>query len=163
MSNAFKTKFGEKGCGKKEMRKWCQRPGLKGKDGKPIYYTEQSHKRECDVNLIVAKYDKQGIISHVNKMEARFGDVTGADFRAAQDLFIRAQDSFDSLPSEIRNRFQNDAGQFLEFMEDDKNRDEAIKLGLIRGDSEPEKDGLGEHHKADDYEKDKDQDAAQAS
>lgn len=160
MSNAFLTKFGTKGHKKSDMRKWCQRPGKKGKDGKPIYFTEQHHKKECDVNLIIKKYDTQGVLSHVNTMEARFGDVTGADFRKAQDLFIQAKNSFESLPSEIKKRFQNDAGQFLEFMEDENNREEAIKLGLIRGDTPEDKDGLGEHVKPDDYDKEKEEEAA---
>ena len=36
------------------MRDYCKRPGRQGKDGKPIYYTEQSHKSQCDVNKIIA-------------------------------------------------------------------------------------------------------------
>lgn len=134
------------------MRKWCQRPGNLDADGKPIYFTQQAHKDVCDINKIIKKYDKTGIITHVQKIEARYGDVTGIDFFNAQQLYLNAQNMFNELPAEIRKRFRNNAGEFLEFMEQDSNREEAIKLGLIRNDWEESSDGLGEHvKKADDY------------
>jgi phage internal scaffolding protein len=137
-----------------KMRKWCQRPGKKGEDGKPLYFTQQNHKQECDINFIINKYDRTGVISHVQKMEARYGNVSGVDFRKAQDLFINAQRMFDSLPADIKKRFNQSAGDFLEFMDDPKNRDEAIELGLIDSDWKEETDGLGEHVKsADEYKK----------
>lgn len=135
------------------MREHCQRPGTRDEDGKIVYFTEQHHKKECDVNLIIKKFDKTGLITHVQKLEARYGDVTGLDFRKAQDLVINAQSMFDDLPADIRKRFRNDAGEFLEFMENADNRDEAIKLGLIDTEFTEETDGLGEHvKKPDDYE-----------
>lgn len=138
---------------KVDMRKWCQRPGRRDKNGKPVYFTQQNHKRECDVNYIIAKYDKTGIISRVQQIEARYGDVTGADFRKAQDLVLNAQNMFDQLPADIKKRFDQNAGKLLEFMENEENRGEAIKLGLIKASTPEEKDGIGEHVKPDDYEK----------
>ena len=137
---------------KVNMRKWCQRPGARDKKtGKILYFTEQSHKAMCDVNNIVAKYDKTGIITHVQKIEARFGDVTGLEFRRAQDIYVNAQAMFDNLPANIKKRFNQNAGELLAFMENEENREEAIELGLIKRETPPEKDGLGEHVKADDY------------
>ena len=139
---------------KVDMRKWCQRPGKRDEEGNILYFTEQAHKKECDVNHIIAKYDRTGLLSHVQQIEARYGDVTGVDFRTAQDLYLNAQKMFGSLPADIKKRFNQSAGDFLEFMENPNNRDEAIKLGLIRGDYSEETDGLGEHVKhPDDYEK----------
>lgn len=138
--------------GKVDMRVWCQRPGKRDIDGNPMYFTEQHHKKECDVNHIIMKYDKSGLITHVQTIEARYGDVTGVDFRKAQDLYLNAQAMFEALPAEIRKRFKNDAGEYLEFMDDESNRDEAIKLGLIREEFAEDSDGIGEHVKsADDY------------
>lgn len=130
-----------------EMREFCKRPGRQHEDGSPLYFTEQHHKRECDVNEIIAKYDKTGLITHVKNFEAKFGDMTGIDFKTAHDLVISAQNSFDALPSEIRNRFQNSPEHLLRFMEDPNNRDEAIKLGLILESTPEHLDGLGEHVK----------------
>ena len=132
---------------KVNMRLWCQRPGKQLDDGKPLYFTEQAHKDECDVNLIVAKYDKTGIMSHISRFEAKFGDFTGMDFQNMQNQIRGATEMFNQLPAEIRKRFDNSPGMLLEFMEDPNNRDEAIELGLIHGDTDPTKDGLGEHVK----------------
>jgi phage internal scaffolding protein len=127
------------------MREWCLRPGKYMEDGRPMYKTEQSHKDQCDVNNIMKKYDKQGIITHVSKFEAEFGDLTGADFKKAMDLIAGSKSQFEGLPSEIRNRFKNNPGNLLEFMENPDNRAEAIELGLISGRWTEDTDGLGEH------------------
>ena len=151
MSNAYAEQLAK--SKKVNMRKWCQRPGSKDENGNTVYFTQQSHKDECDVNKIIAKYDKTGLISHVQKIEARYGDVTGVDFRKAQDLYLNAQAMFDSMPAEIKKRFNQSAGEFLEFMDNPDNRDEAIELGLIEHDVTPETDGLGEHVKKEDDQK----------
>jgi phage internal scaffolding protein len=128
-----------------EMRQWCQRPGNMDELGNPIYLTEQAHKDACDVNKIIRKYDTQGLISHISKFEAKFGDLTGLDFKAANDLIAAAKSTFENLPSEIRNRFKNSPEELLTFMENPENRDEAIKLGLIKSTWTEATDGLGEH------------------
>lgn len=137
----------------KDMRKWCQRPGRKDAEGNNVYLTQQNHKRECDVNYIVQKYDRTGLITHVQQMEARYGDVSGADFRTAQDLYLNATQMFDNLPAEIKKYFSQSPAEFLEFMEDPDNREKAIELGLISKDTDADMDGLGEHITADDYKK----------
>jgi phage internal scaffolding protein len=130
-----------------EMRKHSQRPGKKDEHGNPLYFTEQAHKRETDVNEIVKKYDKTGLITHIANFEAKFGDMTGMEFQKAQEMVANAKSQFEMLPSEIRNRFANDPMNLLKFMEKKENRDEAIKLGLIHPDTPENKDGLGEHVK----------------
>lgn len=131
------------------MRQACQRPGDLDEEGNLIYITEQSHKDNCDVNKIIKKYSKTGLINHVSQFEASYGDALSMDFKQANDFVIGAQKKFDELPSNIRKRFKNSAYELLEFMEHPENRPEAIKLGLIRGDWTSETDGLGEHIKDD--------------
>ena len=128
-----------------KMRTLCQRPGKTDKNGNIVYFTEQSHKSQCDVNKIIAKYDKHGLLQHVSRFEAQFGDVSGIDFKEAQDLVAKAKSSFNDLPSEIRNRFKNSPQELLAFMDDPNNRDEAIKLGIIDPRWTIDSDGLGEH------------------
>lgn len=151
MSNAYAKKLEKDG--EVDMREWCQRPGNRDEDGNILYFTEQAHKDVTDINKIIEKYDKHGLLSHVQTMEARYGDVTGVDFRNAQDLYIKAQNSFEALPANIKKRFNQSAADFLDFMDDPNNRDEAIELGLIRGDSPEDKDGLGEHVTEADFKK----------
>jgi len=128
-----------------DMRAWCSRPGTIDENGELVYVTEQSHAKECDVNLIIRKYDKTGLIDHITKFEARFGDLRGLDFKEAMDLVTNASSMFEQLPSNIRAKFDNTPEKLLEFMEKPENRAEAIELGLISGASDPGSDGLGEH------------------
>lgn len=130
-----------------EMRAFCQRPGLVGDDGRPQYRTEQVHKDICDVNNIIRQYDKRGLITHVSKIEAKYGDLSGLDFKHMQDTICNAKKMFEELPSKIRNRFKNDPKELIEFMDDPENREEAIQLGIINAGWSPETDGLGEHVK----------------
>lgn len=138
------------------LKEWCKCPGKMDGDGKPLYFTEQHHKDQCDVNKIVRKYDSTGLIQHVQQLEARYGDVTGINFQAAQNLVAGAKTSFEKLPAHIRSRFNNSVREFLTFFENPANRDEAIKLGLIHKDTPESADGLGEHQK-EPYEKPKEE------
>lgn len=150
------------------MRQQCQRPGKKDEKGNILYFTEQHHKNECDVNQIIKKYDRTGLIMHVSNFEHKFGDMTGDDFKKAQDMIANAKSSFESLPSNIRKEFKNDPSELLKFMENPGNRDKAIELGLIDPGWTEATDGIGEHVKigenvkADDYEQ-KTVDAKEAS
>jgi len=127
-----------------EMRKHCQRPGNFDKDGNIVYFTEQAHKDKCDVNKIVKRYNSQGIIDHISRFEATYGDVTGIEFKKAKDQVINAQRMFDELPSKIRKEFENNPQKLLSFMDDPDNREKAIELGLIQNDWTLDSDGLGE-------------------
>ena len=147
MSKEYRQRYGKdiKSKTSQEMRLHCQRPGTRSGDGKILYFTEQSHKKQCDVNEIIKKYDKTGLITHVQRFEAKFGDFTGMDFQNMQNQVIKAQNMFDALPVEIRKRFKNNPQELLTFMEDETNRAEAIELGLIAESTHPDLDGLGEH------------------
>ncbi len=98
--------------------------------------TKQSFKDECDINLIMAKYQKTGALAHFNKFSASYGFATSEDFASAMRTVTIAQDMFDGLPSSIRNRFANDPSQFLEFVQEADNRAEAIELGLFPAEQE---------------------------
>lgn len=129
------------------MREWCQRPGKLDGDGNLIYRTEQAHKNQCDVNRIIEKFDKNGIITHVSKFEGKFGDFTGIEFQTMQQQVALAQNMFNELPPDIRAEFENNPRNLLTFMENPDNREKAIKMGLISERWTPETDGLGEHVK----------------
>lgn len=146
MSQEYANKYGEgEPTTSEEMREHCQRPGDREEDGNIIYTTEQAHKDQCDINKIIARYDKTGLITHISKFEGRFGDLSGADFTEMAQQVAHAKSMFEELPSSIRNRFDNDPGKLLAFMDDEGNRDEAIELGMIREEWTEETDGLGEH------------------
>ena len=93
---------------------------------------EQHHKSACDVNVILSKYEATGIITHGTSKKPRYGDfTTSSDYLDACLKVKIAEDSFASLPSAIRARFQNDPASFIDFVNDEKNHDECVKYGLI--------------------------------
>lgn len=98
-------------------------------------YTKQEFRDECDVNVIMRKYTQFGVVPEV-KSPGQFGDFTNVpDLLEAHAIVERATEDFAALSSEIRDRFANDPVRLMAFVSDFKNRDEAIKLGLIVVDS----------------------------
>lgn len=94
-------------------------------------YTDQSFRDESDINTIMARYQSTGEMPVLNEMPGQWLDVTEMDFQTHMDFIIEAQAIFDSLPSDLRDRFGNDPGAFLGFCSDESNRVEMAKLGLL--------------------------------
>lgn len=93
---------------------------------------KQSFKDECDINTIMKKYQTTGLVSHVNSIVGSYGDYTNvADYQLHLNQVLAANEAFMELPAAIRKRFDNDPAHLLSFLQDEKNRDEAIRLGLI--------------------------------
>lgn len=76
--------------------------------------TEQHHKKACDINTIMARYQKTGLVDHVNRHSGSYGDATGADFKAAQDLVATHKSIFEELPAQIRAEYDNDVAIYLD-------------------------------------------------
>lgn len=93
--------------------------------------TQQEFADECDINNIMARYQKTGLIEFVNQHEPQYGDVTGYEFNAMQDQIVMAKNMFADLPSHVRDRFANDPARFLDFINDENNAQEAAKMGLL--------------------------------
>lgn len=68
------------------------------------------------------------------QLGGRYGDFSGAlDFHECQNKVVQMQAHFDSLPSGVRRSFQNDPGKLLDFVNDPRNYQRALELGLIPG------------------------------
>lgn len=95
---------------------------------------KQSFKDECDINVIMKKYEATGLIDHVNTHQGHYADVLEVpDYQSALNSVMSAQNAFMSLPAAIRAQFENDPGQFLAFVQNPANRDEMIEMGLAEG------------------------------
>jgi len=93
--------------------------------------TKQSFSRECDINGIMARYEKTGVIEHVQSFSGRYGDFLGFEsYHEACNKVIAAREMFQSLPARVRSRFDNDPGRFVDFASDPENLDELRELGL---------------------------------
>lgn len=92
----------------------------------------QSAEEESNINTIVRRFGISGELPGDFAMP-QSGDFTGLpDFHAAMNLVRQAQEEFVKVPAEIRARFGNDPQAFMAFCDDDNNRDEARRLGLLR-------------------------------
>lgn len=100
--------------------------------------TRQEFAKEGDVNEIMRKYSAGLAPLPTGNRSPMFGDFSsGLDYQACLDKLIAAQDAFESLPSRVRDRFGNDPARLLDFLADEDNRDEAVKLGLIEAPKPP--------------------------
>jgi len=104
----------------------------------PKSMTQQHFKSECDINTILKKYRKSGLLEHVNQYAGKYEDLSEpTDYQTALNIVISAQASFDSLPSYIRKKFDNDPSQFLDFVNNPDNLEEMENMGLIQTPAEP--------------------------
>lgn len=93
--------------------------------------TKQSFAQESEINNIMAKYEKTGVIEHV-KAHSGYADMpSGLDYQSALQMTLDAQMSFNELPANIRREFNNDPFEFLAFVEDPDNVERMAELGLI--------------------------------
>ena len=94
--------------------------------------THQSMMAECDINRIMAKWQKTGVLEHRNTHEGNYGDFTDVpqNYHEAMEQILAAEEMFSSLPSTVRKKFGNDPGNFLEFVSDKENAAEMVELGL---------------------------------
>ena len=98
--------------------------------------TQQEFSAECDVNNIMKNYRTSGMLPRGNPAEPRYGYAPALDFREALEMVMQQEEQFMELPSEIRQRFDNDPHELLAFLEDPSNLEEARQLGLAKGDSD---------------------------
>lgn len=93
--------------------------------------TKQSFKDDCDIRVIARRFGLTGQLPE-NLAVPQYGDFTGApaDFQTAMQVVLDGRATFMQLPASVRKRFGNDPGAFMEFVHDEKNYDEALKLGV---------------------------------
>ncbi len=94
--------------------------------------TKQSFKDDCDINLIMAKFVKTGVLENTRDDPPEYGFASSDDFRESMEIVSKANSMFESMPSKIRNKFENDPARFLDFVQDPKNEKEMQEMGLTK-------------------------------
>lgn len=92
---------------------------------------QQQFKEDSDINTIVRRF---GLTGELPKDVAvpQSGDFTNVvDFQSALNIVREGEQAFATMPADVRKRFGNDPAEFLAFVHDEKNRDEARRLGLL--------------------------------
>lgn len=95
--------------------------------------TQQHHTEDADLNVIAKRYGLTDGAIPPQAMDPRFfGDFTSVvHLQDALNQTRQATDAFNALPAHIRKRFNNSPIDLWEFVNDDANLDEAMKLGLL--------------------------------
>jgi len=93
--------------------------------------TQQHFAEETDINYILKQFNITGLLPN-NPISPRYGDFTNVhDYHSALNAVMAAEDEFDALPAQIRARFDNEPAALIDFLSNEANRAEAIKLGLV--------------------------------
>lgn len=95
--------------------------------------TKPEFQQQADINWIVKKWMTDGVWpGRPSFRKPEFGDFTsGLDYQKLVERIATVDAYFSDLPADIREEFQNDPGQLLDFLSDPENRDEAIEMGLL--------------------------------
>lgn len=99
--------------------------------------TEQSHKDTVNINNIIKKHGVDLIAKTTALQQFVYDDVTGNDFQESMNMLIKARDSFETLPSELRKRMDNDPAKFMDWIHNPDNHQEMISMGLMEPESSP--------------------------
>jgi len=109
------------------------------KTGKTV--TEQHHAKTCNINYIIGKYQKTGLVDHINRHQGKYGDVSGADFDRAMQLVTEQETVFAELPSTVRAHYDNDVVKYLEHVNTEAGAlQHENLLNPVPEDPEPEKE-----------------------
>ena len=96
--------------------------------------TEQSHKRSCDINILVSRYQQTGVLGDPSQyLDLHFGDFTEiGDYQEQQLAIAKARQSFEGLPSNVRDAFANNPAKFIDALFDPSQRKKLEVLGLVK-------------------------------
>lgn len=93
--------------------------------------TQQAFKDECDINFLMKRFEKTGILPQGRSVPPQYLDATLFDFTEAQNRVAQVRGVFSMLDARTRARFENDPANMLDFLANPENHAEAIKMGLM--------------------------------
>lgn len=107
--------------------------------------TQLAPQEETDINVMMARmgYKDGSELPYFRDAYAIYGDTTQwpTDPVEINNIMRGGELAFMKLPAEVRLRFGS-AEQLFKFMEDEKNLDEAVRLGLLVKKETPKPDAL---------------------
>lgn len=104
-------------------------PKVRTENNKPSK-TKKEFAKEVNINQIIKRAKKYGLPMD-NDKKGIYADVSNLpNYQEAFDFVRQADNDFMKMPSEIRNRFDNNPHKMINFLRDPNNLEESIKLGL---------------------------------
>ena len=74
----------------------------------------------------------QNALCHGHPKTPQYGDFTNInDYHSAMNATAKAREAFHELPAEIRSKFDNDPGKYVDFCLDENNLSEMKEMGLL--------------------------------
>lgn len=95
--------------------------------------TEQCHKDQCDINIILDDYARTGFMRHAKENKGRYDDVTAVDFQKSMETVANVKSMFEGLPAAIRQEFSHDPANFLNYVQNPENVKALTSRGIIIG------------------------------
>lgn len=94
--------------------------------------TRQEFADECDINVLMAQYEKTGVINHFSNGTPQYMDITEMpdDLMGSLRVMKEAETAFMRLNAQVRKEFDNDPIQFVDFATDPNNLDQLREWGL---------------------------------
>lgn len=93
--------------------------------------TRQEFAEDCDINTLMSKYEKTGVISHFNNGTPQYLDISDIpDLQMAHLVLSEASAAFMRLPANVRREFDNDPIKFTEFAGNPDNLEKMREWGL---------------------------------
>ncbi len=94
--------------------------------------TRQDQKDSCDLNLMMRKYLKQGVLPRLNTKTPVYDDFsTALSYHESLDRIKRADILFAALPAQLRASCENDPAQLIAYVEGGEHIDELVDLGVM--------------------------------
>jgi len=76
---------------------------------------KQQSKDECDINNILRRYERTGMLSHLAEGVPTYMDVSEVgDYRSAMEHLRSTEKFFMGLPARVREQFGNDPVEFID-------------------------------------------------
>lgn len=97
--------------------------------------TQQQFAKQCDINYIMQGHPHV----HRNYLDPKFNDLTkDLSWVENQNIVAKTKSDFEKFPLKVKEKFNNDVRNALNFMSDPLNLKESVKLGLIPSSVLPE-------------------------
>lgn len=92
--------------------------------------TVQADKDDCDINVLIRRFGVTGVLNAVQRPPniSEFSEIF--DFQDAMNLVRQAEESFASLPADVRVRFNHNPHLYVDFCSQEENLPEMRKMGI---------------------------------
>jgi len=94
--------------------------------------TDQSGAKDADINVMMERMGVTGQIPMLDKVPLNYDFDKVIDFRTAMEAVVTAREMFMNVPAKLRQRFNDDPQEFVDFCSNPANIEELRSLGLAK-------------------------------